>query len=94
MLGLGHAVVHGVSNDGGLVSQAAATDDTWHSGHGPGSAECRLLDQLLGHADVLATAAAAVPPVPPLGSLLAVAQASEPGSGCASSYQARAPPGA
>ncbi len=97
--GLAHRVAHG----GALPAQVAAlaatgaaqphahADGHGISGHEQAGAECRLFDQLLGHADLLPTSVL-------LGAVAhgtqapAAAPQASPGSAPAAAYQARAPP--
>ncbi len=60
-------------------------------GHAPGSAECRLLDQLLAPVGLLPAPAGLLPVLAPARALR-VADALRPGLPAPAAYQARAPP--
>jgi hypothetical protein len=83
-LGLAHHVVHG---HGGASAHATV----WLDGHGDGSADCRLIDQL-GHAD-LAFGTPATPPGAPVGAAAHAGCIAPPwGRTPSLAYRARAPP--
>jgi hypothetical protein len=93
--GLAHRVEHGP--DGGAVVQAELADhdhdhDRDHDhDHAPGSVECRLFDQALGHVDALwpaTTLTLAVGSAPLPSALLATGRA----TAAPRAYRARGPP--
>ncbi len=100
--GLAHRVAHG--GLGGMPPAAAAAAAKGAASvadvpgkafaqHAPAGVECRLFDQLLGHADALLAQTASVTPAAP-SSLAALAAALPARSACAAAYRARGPPAA
>ena len=94
--GLAHRVAH--AGIGDMENSHAVTAPAAEHGHGLGNhqqagTECRLLDQLLAHADALPTAALAVLPPTAEVSLAAAPQLTLRAARTAA-YQARVPPAA
>lgn len=87
--GLAHRVLHAAGAPGG--TSAAQAVAAWGGSHQPGSADCRLIDQL-AHADLLCGAAAAPATLPTAtATVVAVLPQSLPARPAAA-YLARAPP--
>jgi hypothetical protein len=95
--GLAHRVAHGLpahAQDGSHATVNPVADHWGHApadAHGGVSSDCRLYDQLLGHADALL---ASLPPAPlPVAApRTAVPELAAFGRANAAAYQARAPP--
>lgn len=87
--GLAHRVLHAPGATGATnAAQAAAA---WGGSHEPGSADCRLIDQL-AHADLLCGAAAASATLPKATATVVAALPQSVPVRPAAAYLARAPP--
>ena len=95
--GLAHRVLHapgqapGHASGGATAASVATAAAAWGGSHAPGTADCRLIDQL-AHADVLCGAAPAAEALPPATTVVLAALPQAVPARTTAAYLARAPP--
>ena len=89
--GLAHRVLHAPGGPTGAGAAQGMSAASWGGTHEPGSADCRLVDQL-AHADLLCGAAAALHLPPPAAAAVAAVLPQALPARPVAAYLARAPP--